>query len=450
MIPIGDYVFDSERLLFFPKSMNEDDFRSLLSSLPINDDAEISILAADTAAHNPRTARNYVFPHVGICLTYDCQLRCAYCSFRSEERHADNIRVEDVEAYLRHMVKAMIMNRRITGKAEPLSIHITGGGEPTYHWQEFQRIVEYTDRICKENDIDYSLNLTSNGILSPEKITFISRHFQSVMISYDGLPDIQNRNRHLASEAGTERILDNTLKLFSEAMQGKGLIVRTTIWPEDYSRLREMADNVLSSYSISQWDIMPVLPQGRAEDAAADSRRYTGDFFDCYLNLLAYTKEHHPDAVITTSFFPNILASQFCGALGIECPWLLPSGKIVSCLESEEFEPEIGHVSNGVVRFFTTESSPLAERVLSLFSDCKGCIAFRFCRGGCPVSHMRKSAHSKKSRDWQCRQITRYYQYVFSQITQNRACFNWSAEPLKDYPQVLRLQCNNSTIAQQI
>ena len=444
MIPIGDYIFDSKRLVFIPKSMGENDFRSFLASTPINDDVALSILAADKVAKSPRNTGNYVFPHVGICLTYDCQLRCAYCSFRSEERHADNIKVEDVGAYLRHMVKAMIMNRRITGKDESLSIHITGGGEPTYHWQEFKRIVEYVDRICKESEINYSLHLTTNGILSPDKISFISKHFQSVMISYDGLPDIQNRNRHLASETGTAHILDDTLNLFSEAMQGKGLIVRTTIWPEDYSRLREMADKVLSSYSISQWDIMPVLPQGRAEDAVANSQSYTGDFLDYYLDLLGYAKEHHTNAVITTPFFPNGLASQYCGALGIECPWLLPSGKIVSCLEGEGFEPEIGHVSNGVVSFVTTESSPLAEHILNLLSDCEECIAFRFCRGGCPVSHMRKTAHSKKSRKWQCQQIVRYYQYVFSQILQNRPCFNWSVEPLKGNLQVLRLRCNTA------
>ena len=443
MIPIGDYLFDAERLAFIPETISSAEYRRFLAT-PTNDDTALSIFSADRAARNPINARNMVFPHVGLCLSYDCQLRCTYCSFRSEEHHTDSIDEADIDAYLRHMFKAMIMNRTVTGENESLSIHITGGGEPTYHWKKLRCIVEYADKLSHESGINCSLSLTTNGILSTEQIAFISEHFQSVMVSYDGLPKIQDLNRHFEAGTGTSTILDNTLRLFSKALNGKGLIIRTTIWPQDYSQLREMAVQLFSNYSVSQWDIMPVLPYGRAEDTAADSKNYTGDFLNSYLDLLAFATEKYPEAVITTPFFPNSLAIQYCGALEIECPWLLPSGKIVACLESEASQPEIGHVSNGVVSFAETSRNFLAERVLDQLSECEECIAFRFCRGGCPVSQMRDSVLSKTARTWQCQQTVEYFQYVFSQILQNKTCFNWYVEPSKDNPQILFLRMRNS------
>ena len=73
MHTIGNYVFDSSRLIIY-----KSDYKSVLSDLTkVNPDE----------MHMDKIAIN----NIGICLTYNCNLRCNYCGYSSAEQDKNNL-----------------------------------------------------------------------------------------------------------------------------------------------------------------------------------------------------------------------------------------------------------------------------------------------------------------------------------------------------------------------
>ena len=99
---IGTHTFDSERLIFYPSSYDEYTVSIIESAIPSNDrQKELSSYVSEFDPNNMQTKSIFIY-HGGICLTYNCQLRCNYCSFRSQEENKLLLTEEDIRVYARY------------------------------------------------------------------------------------------------------------------------------------------------------------------------------------------------------------------------------------------------------------------------------------------------------------------------------------------------------------
>lgn len=71
----------------------------------------------------------------------------------------------------------------MVGKTYTIKVTLTGGGEPTFNWNNFTYFVEQLKKEATENNIDVEVYLITNGVLSKKKLEYICENIDSIQIS---------------------------------------------------------------------------------------------------------------------------------------------------------------------------------------------------------------------------------------------------------------------------
>lgn len=110
---------------------------------------------------------------IGIGITNNCNLRCKHCNVSAgEEKRGKELGTNEI----------MIVLKKIT-ELQPFSITISGG-EPLVR-EDFKEITKFI-----RSKYDGNLSLMTNGTLINDEIAdFISKHYNSVDISIDGIDE---------------------------------------------------------------------------------------------------------------------------------------------------------------------------------------------------------------------------------------------------------------------
>ena len=192
---IGNFIFDSHNLLLYDATINRENLDGFVQSHEFDkvyNDARITLSKLNS---KDLKINKIAINMLGIIPTYNCNLRCTYCGYSSKENDKNILDINKVKLFVRDIIKKRTIKKLIYQTDEPLQVTITGGGEPTYDWELLQQIMEFLKNECTINNIPLFCQITTNGVLCEEKIEFLSKHFQHVMVSYDGLPDLQDNNR---------------------------------------------------------------------------------------------------------------------------------------------------------------------------------------------------------------------------------------------------------------
>ena len=194
---IGDYIFDSERMIVY-KAGESQEFIDRINTI-YNCDDKFQQTLSQLLTNNPdkMSMNKIAIDSAGICLTYNCNLRCTYCSNSSGNTDRHRLEIQDITVFLKDVIRKKIINKLLTKSNSPLNLYFTGGGEPTYEWELLKQSIEFIKDECTRNNIPYKMGITTNGMLNIDQIDFIAESFSHIMISYDGIPDIQNSNRTL-------------------------------------------------------------------------------------------------------------------------------------------------------------------------------------------------------------------------------------------------------------
>jgi radical SAM protein with 4Fe4S-binding SPASM domain len=367
-----------------------------------------------------------IYPSAGgICLTESCQLRCNYCSFSSGESNITTT-FEEIKAFVNFLIKNLIFKRMIYHEEYPLRIVITGGGEPTYKWDEFVYAIEYIKEKCSKNNIHYYINATTNGILKEKQIKYLIDNINFIMVSFDGIPTIQNKNRKTANGSGTADIVECTLKMLDD--ENANFSIRTTIWPEDYCHINEMADFVLSNYkNVKGWDIEPIIPRGRAirhNSFESESRFVDLNFSHYYIEAKKHILTHNYHDVLSCSKFNNVT----CGTIYGFHPWLIPNGKVVTCQDAKEKAIQIGRIDNG--KYIPNDFHDNYAKICKESSKkCSTCFAYGFCLSGCPLKYL--NSESRETAEIECNMIRAYWKNVLVNLVKNNEYLGFKLEEIE-------------------
>jgi len=432
---IDEYIFDSQRLIFYPAAVTQESVLTINSNIPSNDNydelsGELCKLDADNL-----NAKSILPTTAGICLTYKCQLHCNYCSFSSK---VDGYEIDfsSVRTFVNFLLRNVIIKKiAVPERPEPLVLYFTGGGEPTLNWGLFQETVEYIKKKCNEKQIEYHLHLTTNGILNEEQVLYIATNFSSIMVSFDGSSDVQNKNRKSAGNRETSKIVSNTLSLLDQ--MDAPYSIRTTIWQSDFDKMREMVDYIYTYFKNNKgWSISPILVTGRAVDEIKkdylNENKY--NFIESFVDAANYAMKTYGAENMSIKLFANTFSDIFCGSCYIANPWLMPDSTICTCLEGKNNIPVIGYaIKDRVVLLESYEDKLLKEyRKRFLSKECRECIAFRFCRTGCPLKFIEDEVSGMEASRWTCQMTRFYWKYVFRQILSGNAVFGWTLETIEN------------------
>jgi sulfatase maturation enzyme AslB (radical SAM superfamily) len=135
--------------------------------------------------------------------------------------------------------------------------------------------------------LEGKLTIATNGALSEEQQDFLLAWFDGVNISFDGLPELQDRQRPFADGRGSFSAVDSTLRRLDAA--GKHYGIRATLTADSVDRLADIAAFVAERYPhCEQLHIEPAWESGRCLQSGAhtpESARFTELFLTALRSL---------------------------------------------------------------------------------------------------------------------------------------------------------------------
>lgn len=423
-----DIYYVPDKLVLLKGNNISDDILNEVYALNIPDFTEMETPREAMAKMQDTDAVNYeyCFPITGgICVSEKCQLRCNYCAFDSKEKGLSIVTMDQVIPFVNFLVSNLIM-RRLTSRFddEVLDLYLAGGGEPTYDWERLVEIVEYVKDISLKHNIHYTLGLTTNCILEETQLKYIKDNFNLITVSFDGLPELQDKNRIFPGGKGTFKKVHHSLKYFAKFKVP--IVMRSTIWPDDYSRLNEIARYVFDEYpNVTLLDVEPINSRGRAAKSKNDTLKK--DYVDYYLE----TKKRLAEVGISDKFvcgkFKDNIASFLCGTSYGKNPWLLPNGNIVTCIDAKDKAAVVATVQDGVL-----EKKTFKDNILEIYLDkrknCEDCFALHFCGGGCPLRYV--NLEEEKNNNKECAMIRKYWLYIFDELLSGNEILGWETKQL--------------------
>lgn len=207
----------------------------------------------------------------------------------------------------------------------------------------------------------------------------------------------------------------------------------TTIWNSDFKYLCDICDYLIGHFKSNfVWEVQPVLPLGRAIVNAENTEPKS--FLHQYLVLLEYAKEKYDYQNIKELMYPNSVCTYSCGSapFNYRCLWLLPNGEVVTCIESMTIKSILAKVIDGKFNWIKDINDPLTPVITNIRKECQDCIAYSFCKGGCPIRYLEFMKSKTSLYHWQCNESQKYIEFLIQQLINHRTYFDWNLTQVDD------------------
>lgn len=373
-----------------------------------------------------RGYRRYLFSGTGLhifVLTSQCNMKCVYCQASTHEC-------------------GKMMTKEIAEKSVDLAIqspnyHLSfefQGGEPLLNFDVLRHIVEYTESLNVDKDIEF--NMVSNlTLLTDDMIEFINAHHINISTSLDGFEDIQNSNRPLPNKNGYQLWKSNFNKLKKTTGKSYGAIQTTTRKALSYPR--EIVDEYINN-GFSRVFVRPLTPLGYASNYWEKIGYTAQEFLNFYSDVFEYTLDLAKDGINMAEGYAcifldkilNLRAGNYtelispCGAALGQLAYNY-DGNIYTCDEgrmlAEMGDPtfKVGDVTMEYKELFM---NPICKTVahascLEAIPQCESCVYSPYC-GVCPVINYydSKTVFATSPNNFRCQIYRGMLDIIFSKL----------------------------------
>lgn len=334
-----------------------------------------------------------------VCLNiaHLCNLRCKYC-FASQGNFGQKPALMPFEIGKRAIDFLVQESKGIRN----LEVDFFGG-EPLLNFTVVKEIVSYAREIEQNTDKIFNFTLTTNGVLLDEEIIdYIITKDISIILSLDGRPETNDRNRVTPEGEGTyNTILPNFKKMLSRNPSSyyiRGTFTRDNLdFSQDLAHIVDLGFNSLS--------LEPAIGDDEYAIREEDLPRVLAEYDNLTKKLLEYYR-----AGQEVSFFhynlnlqkgPCIAKRQTgCGA-GVEYIVVTPEGDIYPCHQFVgEKDYYMGNVTdksldNNIKNIFS-------QHTLANKAECQRCWARFFCGGGCHANNLKATNSLNKPDNISC------------------------------------------------
>jgi len=327
-------------------------------------------------------------------IAHDCNLRCTYC-FAGE---GDYGTIDRTLMPLEVGIKAIDFLIKNSGSRQNLEVDFFGG-EPTLNFDVVKAIIEYARNKETKLGKNFRFTLTTNGLLlDQEKIEYINKNINNVVLSLDGRKKINDKMRKSidAKSSSYDRVLPKFWQLV-EARGHQNYYMRGTYTREnldfcsDVLHMAELGFSQISiepvvgpvdaSYSIRMEDV-PILCEAYERLAIEMANRNQHDK-NCGKHFSKKFNFFHFMLDMTNG---PCAAKRItgCGA-GTEYLAVTPEGDLYPCHQfvgDRQFH--LGDLDSGIVQ--TKWQEKFAHCNVYTKPECNDCWAKYFCSGGCAAN----------------------------------------------------------------
>ena len=321
---------------------------------------------------------------VVLFLTNQCNLRCSYCYACSGDFTPKMMSRETAKAAFDR-----VMGDVVARGATEMTLGFHGGGEPTMNWETLTWITDYAREKAAENGVALHVSGAFNGYWSPEVREYMLAKFTDISLSFDGLPDVQNRQRPAVGGIPSFDRVAQTLAALDQSGVAYG--IRMTVTRDHVARLAESVSYICEHFRPGKIQAEPVFLEGRAkeEQAVGDSFAFVEQFITAHR-----AAARHGVELFYSGARPDTLALRFCLAA---CRALVVTtdGDVVTCFESYGKEHPLSsrfivggyHGDHGGGRFIVDRDKLDAHfsRTADSIPYCRGCFCRWHCAGDCAI-----------------------------------------------------------------
>jgi uncharacterized protein len=359
-----------------PKSVRE----SLLQAkIVIN--TEEKIKESDQKSY--KSTKGFTPTSVTLFPTFDCNLRCIYCYSNAgiqKEVMPDRI----AEAAIR-----MVVDNAVKLKTDLISLGFHGGGEPFYGagWHLMQNAVAFTRKIADRHGLRLRVISATNGVLSEAQLEWMRENLDSIHLSIDGPPDIQDAQRPLVNGFGSSVYVERTIAFMERHKYPYG--IRSTLTRDSVRRMPEIIKYFRSVTTLKRFHLEPLFECGRCATSKACAPEQP-EFAQLFFELLKDKVTQAVKVIYSGYRFGPI--NKFCGACSDNFV-VTPLGNVTSCFEvSYPSDPRAGIFFIGsydsdknIFRIDGLRRKILQSRIVQALPHCTNCFAKYNCAGDCPA-----------------------------------------------------------------
>ncbi len=330
-------------------------------------------------------------------LTQNCNLRCEYCIYSGNYNNRKHSKKEmDFQLAKRGMDFLLEHSKDVE------TLYITFyGGEPLLKFDLIKQCVEYLVGQADGRKIHF--NMTTNAtLLTEEKMNFLAKHRFSVLISFDGPPEVHDKSRRFANSGkGSQKLVLSKIKTIKERYPEwfKSLQLNAVIDQNgDFKSVNEyfMSDAIFDEIDIVFSTITSNYSKERREVSEEFKINERYEYFKLLLMKIGWLKlddvsplfKREQLMVGYTRWGKNRLSRTqlpYCGHRGGPCVpgirslFLSADGKFYPCEKVSELSKvtQIGDIENGI----DVEN---IKNILNLEyyteKQCKKCWAYDYCK----------------------------------------------------------------------
>ncbi len=319
---------------------------------------------------------------ISLFLSNRCSMRCVYCyaSGGSNARQMDwGIARGAIEWAFRRAAKQ---------KKSRLTLNFHGGGEIATAARVLKQCVSVARDLSQESGIRAHIGAGLNGVLSASMAEWVVKNLNSVTVSLDGLPEIQNSQRPLAGGGASFDAVAKTLHRFDECGFSYG--IRMTVTSQGLDRLPDSVRLICETFRAHTIQAEPVYLAGRAannELTPVDAAAFIGQF----RKARAIAESFGRRLKYSGARF-GALTDRFCQAAG-KSLCVTVDGLVTSCYEVSDPLDSRGELffygrfnrEKNDFEFDTEKLQRLSSLVVDRKPYCEKCFCKSHCAGDCPA-----------------------------------------------------------------
>ncbi len=308
-----------------------------------------------------------------ILLTQDCQMRCVYCF--EGDKNKSSITDTTIDAILQ------FLHRQVDSCSK---VRVTWfGGEPLLAYDKLKDMSIALIDFCKANGIEYSADITTNGLaLNPKRCheLITDLNVRRYIITVDGPAEIHEQRRPLASRKAYFPLLWRNITTLVE--EGAGVSIRMTIDKKNATHIPALLDTIASSQLRNRVGLAfcRTIDYNYTPEAVSEYIYTEAEFADVEWQLIQYAHR----LGLWRYRFPHAAPTGGCLRRGDIVVGV--NGEIYKCLDTVGDTKWIsGHIADDLEHqskpdWFEEwdQWTPLKD------SHCRACVLAPLCNGGCP------------------------------------------------------------------
>lgn len=318
---------------------------------------------------------------LGLITTRSCNLRCVYCGFDASRCSSQSLDL-DMAVRMIDWLAAVLKE----SSAKTLNVHFFGG-EPTVHWDAIEVAIHRTRMIAAELGLNPHFEISTNGLFDEASALFIGDYFDTVVLSFDGPADLQDRYRPKSRNAGSFETVDRTASILSDSPTE--LCMRVCVTQESVRRLTELAGWFCDRYrpSVINFEPLQVTPYSEEAGLTVPDPYEFGVAFLCARRQL----RNRGVSVVYSADHVDSPSISFC-PVGYDTLILSPDGRLSSCYLPEQdwiqrgLDLNVGRIDGERVEIDMASIHRL-RRLVHEKPRCRNCFCQWSCGGGCHVNH---------------------------------------------------------------